>query len=84
MVDKTGWEKKSSNLLKTELVKRDLNYEDLRQALEKIGIQKTVHNLTKTINLGKFPFAFFLQCALAIGIKNLRLNEFISFDEENG
>lgn len=70
---KTNWEKEASNLLKAELTRRGLNYEDLRLALTKLGIEKSTHNLTKTINLGKFSFSFFLQCAKAIGLSKIQL-----------
>jgi len=71
---KTDFEKMASNLLKAEIARRGLNYEDLRLALEKLGIEKSTHNLTKTINLGKFSFAFFLQCAKAIDLNKLQLD----------
>lgn len=70
---KTDWEKKAANLLKAELARQGLSYDDLRIALQKIGVEKTTHNLTKTINLGKFPFAFLLQCTEAIDIEKLQL-----------
>lgn len=70
---KTDWEKMASNLLKAEMTRRGVNYDDLRLALAKLGIEKSTHNLTKTINLGKFSFAFFLQCAKAIGLDKLQL-----------
>lgn len=70
---KTEWEKEASNLLKAELARRGLSYEDLRIALAGLGIEKTKANLTKTINQGKFSFSFFLQCAKAIGLDTLRL-----------
>lgn len=38
MSTKTDWEKQATNILKAELTWRGLNYEDLRLALEKIGI----------------------------------------------
>lgn len=73
MATKTEWEKKATNLLKSELAKRGLNYENLSIELSKIGIDKTPENINKTINLGKFSFNFFLQCAEALGITELRL-----------
>ncbi len=82
MTERTEWEKKAANLLKAEMIKKDLSYDGLKQALESIGVHKTTPNLNKTINLGKFPFAFFLQCAKAIGLRNLRLDELFS-DEIN-
>jgi hypothetical protein len=71
---KNEWEKSASNLLKAEITRRGLNYEDLRLALAKLDIQKSTPNLIKTINLGKFSFAFFLQCAKAIGLDKLHLD----------
>ena len=71
---KTDWEKKASNLLKAELARRGLNYEQLRLALIELGVEKSTPNLTKTINLGKFSFSFFLQCAKAIGINKIPLD----------
>lgn len=83
MAHKTQWEKKATNLLKAEMIKKGLNYESLREALEKMAVYKTTPNINKTINLGKFSFVFFLQCAKAIGIKNLRLDEIFSDENES-
>ena len=77
MSEKTIWEEQATNLLKAELARNGLSYDDLRIALAKIGIEKTSSNLNKTINLGKFGFDFFLQCAAAIGIKSLRLDDLL-------
>lgn len=74
MATKTDWEKKATNLLKAELARHGLSYEELSSALAKIGIEKTPQNLNKTINLGKFGFDFFLQCAQALGLKELRID----------
>lgn len=70
---KDNWEHKATNLLKAELARRGIGYEELRIALEKIGVQKSAPNINKTINLGKFSFSFFLQCAEAIGLDNIQL-----------
>jgi len=67
------WEKMASNILKAELARRGMGYEELRDALLAIGIDKSYANLNKTINGGKFPFYFFLQCAEAIGIEKLTI-----------
>lgn len=71
---KDNWENKASNLLKAELARRGLGYEELRMALEKIGVTKSASNINKTINLGKFSFPFFLQCAEAIGLDSIQLS----------
>lgn len=71
---KTDWEKMASNLLKAEMTRRGLSYGNLQQDLAKIGIHKSTQNLIKTINLGKFSFAFFLQCAKAIDLGKLQMD----------
>jgi hypothetical protein len=70
---KTDWEKQASNLLKAELTRRGIGYEALRVALAEIGIEKTAANINKTINGGKFSFAFFLQCSKAVGLEKVIL-----------
>lgn len=74
MLNKSKWETKATNLLKAELTRRGLSYDDLSAALAKIGIEKTPGNINKTINLGKFGFDFFLQCAEAIQLKELDIS----------
>lgn len=71
---KNEWEDEAAKIVKAELARRGLSYEDLRLALEKIGVQKSTHNVAKTINLGKFSLAFFLQVAKAIGLNRLQFN----------
>lgn len=73
MTEKTPYEKQASNLLKAELVRRGMNYDDLRIVLEKIGVIKSTRTLAKTISEGKFKLAFFLQCAEAIGFNEIKL-----------
>ena len=48
MSNTIDWDKQACNLLKSELARRGLSYEDLRLALEQIGVHKTKNNITKT------------------------------------
>ncbi|MFZ2316079.1 MAG: DUF6471 domain-containing protein [Gammaproteobacteria bacterium] len=82
MAKKSGWEIAATNILKSELTKKGINYEGMSVALSKIGVEMRPENINKNINLGKFTFKFFLQCAKAIGIKNLRLDELLVEDNE--
>ena len=70
---KTDWEKKSSVLIKVELAKKDMTYEDLRLALESREITYNTGNLIKKINVGKFSLSFFLQCCDALNIQKIDL-----------
>jgi hypothetical protein len=76
------WDNLAKNLLKSELKKRGVTYEQLHEKLTVMGINETVNNINRKINRGSFQFIFFLQCASAIGIKNLRLDELIANDDD--
>ena len=76
------WDELAKNLLKAELKKRGINYEQLQEKLAVIGVNETVNNINRKINRGAFQFSFFLQCASAIGIKNLRLDEVLTDENE--
>jgi hypothetical protein len=75
------WDNLAKNLLKSELKKRGVNYEQLQEKLAVIGVDETVNNINRKINRGAFQFTFFLQCAVAMGIKNLRLDELVAGEE---
>lgn len=69
------WAALSKGLLKAELVKRGINYQQLAERLEKLGVQYTTENLTNKINRGKFSTMFLLQCLEAIDCKVLRVSD---------
>jgi uncharacterized protein DUF6471 len=71
------WNKQATNILKAELTRRAITYEMLHEKLLNIGVKETANSINVKINRGAFGFAFFLQCAAAIGIKNLRLDDLI-------
>lgn len=71
------WNKLASSLLKAELKRRDIGYERLVALLEQMGIQETRASVLNKMSRGTFQFSFFLQCATAIGMKNLRLDDLI-------
>jgi len=72
---KPDWNKIASGILKAELKRRDISYQELVTMLEKIGVHETHASLANKMGRGTFQFAFFLQCAVAVGMKNLRLDE---------
>ncbi len=81
-IEKTiNWNKLASSTIKAELKRRDIGYEKLVSLLEKIGVQETHASILNKMSRGTFQFSFFLQCAVAIGMKNLRLEDLISETE---
>lgn len=73
MTIETSWQNQATNILKGELARKGIGYEDLSQALKKIGVDKTANNINVTINRGTFSFVFFLQCAQALSIDKIQL-----------
>lgn len=61
------------NILKGELKRRGIAYEELAKRLSEIGVNENAHNLTNKIHRGSFNTIFFFQCMEVIGCKNLRL-----------
>jgi hypothetical protein len=69
------WSRCACNLLKAELARSGIGYEELVIRLEVIGVHETYKGLAAKINRGTFSFAFFVQCMAALGIKTVRLGE---------
>ncbi|MBX3709451.1 MAG: hypothetical protein KF702_06830 [Gammaproteobacteria bacterium] len=74
------WNTLAANILKAELKRRGITYDQLQEKLSALGINDTTNSIKIKVSRGAFQFAFFLQCAAAIGIKNLRLDELNSND----
>ena len=69
------WSRHASNLLKAELARSGIGYEELVTRLNAIGVHETYQGLAAKINRGTFSFAFFAQCMTALDIKTVRLSE---------
>lgn len=67
------FEKRCSNLLKSILVKNNVDYTELVKKLETMGITETYSSIVNKINRGKFSMLFFIQCMEAIGVHEVRL-----------
>ncbi|MEM6413062.1 MAG: DUF6471 domain-containing protein [Pseudomonadota bacterium] len=72
-VDKE-YQAKAKGLLKAEMARRNLNYDDLAEKLAAIGVEDSAKNLSNKIGRGSFSGAFFLQCLGALDVKELRLD----------
>jgi len=69
------WSTYMKGLLKAELTRRDISYQELATLLHGIGVDDTPENLTNKINRGKFSAIFFVQCLDAIGCKLIRFGD---------
>ena len=74
MAEKTDWEAKAANLLKSELKRKGVTYAELVEKLAEIGVDDKEVNVRNKLSRGKFTAAFLIQCLEAIGSQSLRLD----------
>lgn len=67
------WEARIKGLLKAELKRRDVTYQQLSEKLAVVGITESPENIANKISRGKFSAVFLLQCLEVIGCKTIRL-----------
>lgn len=64
------WNDKVKRLLKSELVRRGVTYEQLVDLLSDIGVNETKASIDSKMHRGTFSAAFLIQCLIAIGCKS--------------
>ncbi len=73
MVKKTApnWRELVSRIIKSEMTKRKIRYEELSQLLAKEGTEQSAANLRNKINRGILGADLFVQLLLAMNVKQL-------------
>jgi hypothetical protein len=71
----SDWQARVKGILKAELKRRNVSYNDLVQKLAVLGISETEPNIRTKISRGGFTAVFFVQCLVAIGAHTVRLHE---------
>ena len=69
----TDWHALVKGMLKAEIKRRNLTYEQLSAKLAEIGVHETTDNIRVKISRGGFSAVFFVQCLRAMGSQTLRL-----------
>lgn len=69
------WTQAAKGLLKAELKRRNMRYEDLAAKLTAAGHKMDPKNLTNKIARGSFTAAFLLECLHVIGCTTVRLDD---------
>lgn len=72
---KKQWANIVLKLLKTELIKRDLNYIELQKKLMSLGVIESVETIRNKMTKGTFSAIFLIQCLRAIGVEVIRLDD---------
>lgn len=69
------WESGVKGLLKAELKRRNVTYQQLADKLTEAGFPETPENIANKISRGKFTAVFLLQCLDVIGCQTIRLRD---------
>ena len=69
------WADRAKRLIKVELKRADVGYDDLVKRLADMGIEETVPSVTMKISRGAFPLWFFLAAMKAIGREHIRIDD---------
>lgn len=64
---------KAKGILRAEIKRRNMNYQDLADRLAEIGVHDNARNLANKIARGTFTAGFLFMCLDAIGVKELHL-----------
>jgi len=73
MKTEAEWAEDAKRLLRAEMTRRGVTYDDLAARLAAIGVSDSSVNIRNKVARGKFSAVFLLQCLEAIGARNLRI-----------
>ena len=68
----TDWHALVKGMLKAEIKRRNMTYEQLSAKLAEIGVNEQPKSLRNKVARGGFSAVFFVQCLRAIGCRELR------------
>lgn len=69
------WAERAKRLIKVELKRADVGYDELARRLAEMGIQETAASITMKISRGAFPLWFFLAAMKAVGREHIRIDD---------
>lgn len=69
------WAQEVKGLLRAEMTRRGVTYDDLAERLKAVGVEDTPVNLRNKVARGRFSAVFLIQCLNALGARMLRLGE---------
>ncbi len=69
------WEERSKRLLKSELKRADVSYQELAERLKKHGIAETEASIANKLSRGTFAATFFIAALVALEVEGIRLED---------
>jgi hypothetical protein len=73
----TDWRNLVQRLLKAELSKKGIKYQDLSDRLKAVGIEQSADNLRNKINKGILGADLLLQIVFVLNIKQIRHEDIV-------
>lgn len=67
------WVNLVKGILRSEMTRRQVTYDQLAERLKAIGVDDTPVNLRNKVARGGFSASFFVQCLKAIGAQRIEL-----------
>jgi hypothetical protein len=67
------WTAEIKRILRAEMVRRGITYDELAKKLAAIGVELSPEALRMTVNRGRFRAILLVQCLTAMGCRSLRL-----------
>lgn len=68
------WAAQVKGLLRAEMSRRGITYDQLTEKLAAVGVRDTSVNIRNKVARGRFTAAFFVQCMEAIGCREIKLD----------
>ncbi len=72
-INDATWERLVKNMLRAEMMRRGVSYEQLAAKLAEIGVGDNVLNLRNKVARGRFTAPFLAQCMVALGVQSLQI-----------
>lgn len=72
-LEEAAWERLVKNMLRAEMMRRGVSYEQLVERLCILGISDNAPNLRNKVARGRFTAPFFAQCMVALEVELLQI-----------
>jgi len=69
------WADEVKRMLRAEMTRRGVTYDQLVEKLAAIGVNDSAVNIRNKVARGSFSAVFLVQCLAAMGMRSLRLSE---------
>jgi hypothetical protein len=74
----TYWNDRAKRLLKAELKRADLTYEELAVKLNDLGFEETKASISSKLARGTYPASFLLATLKVIGRETINIADYLS------